>query len=103
MDVLQPFGRDYKGSEIIGYSVKCPGCKMRHGIYITPTEYNYPVWSFDGNLEKPTFAPSLLVTWDHGEEHEARRCHSFIRNGVWEFLTDCTHELAGQKVPMIEI
>lgn len=30
-------------------------------------------------------------------------CHSFIRNGVWEFLQDCAHPLAGQHVPMVPL
>ncbi|MCZ4340562.1 hypothetical protein O4H52_03015 [Sphingomonadaceae bacterium G21617-S1] len=27
-------------------------------------------------------------------------CHSFVRNGQIEFLSDCTHALAGQTVPL---
>lgn len=27
-------------------------------------------------------------------------CHSFLRNGVWEFLSDSAHHLAGQNVPL---
>ena len=27
-------------------------------------------------------------------------CHSFMRDGVWDFLSDCAHSLAGQKVPV---
>jgi hypothetical protein len=30
-------------------------------------------------------------------------CHSFIRNGVWEFLGDSAHKLAGQHIPMVPI
>ena len=30
-------------------------------------------------------------------------CHSFIRNGHWEFLGDCAHSLAGQTVPMVPV
>lgn len=27
-------------------------------------------------------------------------CHSFVRNGKIEFLSDCTHELAGKTVEL---
>lgn len=83
------------------YLVECPGCKMLHQIHTK--NYKGQNWSFNGDMEKPTFTPSLLVTYTWGEENKKCVCHSYIRNGIWEFLSDCTHELAGQKVPMIEI
>lgn len=73
------------------YWMWCPGCKGTVRIDDT--------WDFDGNLEAPTFSPSLLTRWDGVE----RVCHSFIRNGHWEFLADSTHELAGQTVPMVPL
>jgi hypothetical protein len=30
-------------------------------------------------------------------------CHSFIRNGKIEYLSECTHELAGQTVDMEDV
>ena len=30
-------------------------------------------------------------------------CHSFIRDGQWQFLADSTHALADQTVPMLPI
>lgn len=94
--VLRPFG--YKDEDLIGYNAKCPGCNVWHSIYIKKNQFNKDIWSFDGNMEKPTFSPSLLVRWDHNNHV----CHSFIRNGEWQFLNDCTHDLAGQTVPMID-
>lgn len=81
------------------FLVHCPGCKMPHQIHTSPDQKVN--WTFNGDMEKPTFSPSLLVKYRWGEERDNNVCHSFIRNGVWEFLNDCTHELAGQKVPMI--
>lgn len=83
------------------YIVECPGCKMEH--VIATGEGPGPRWTFNGNMEKPTFSPSLLVTYTWGPEHKSIVCHSFIVDGVWQFLTDCTHELAGQHVPMIDV
>lgn len=40
----------------------------------------------------------------HGTEHTRDPawgpCHSFIKNGVWEFLGDSAHDLKGKHVPM---
>jgi len=83
------------------YTFPCPGCKMSHSVTVDGYKnQRSATWGWNGNLEKPTFTPSILVTWDWGEKHEKRRCHSFITNGVWRFLNDCTHELAGKEVPM---
>lgn len=37
---------------------------------------------------------------DAGKTHV---CHSFIRDGRIEFLSDCTHALAGQTVDLPDI
>lgn len=80
----------------------CPGCEETH-IYWTqiPGEPVTPgnVWSYDGNEDAPTFSPSLLNHGGRGKTSE-HVCHLFITQGVIEFLGDCTHALAGQKVPM---
>lgn len=83
-----------------GFLVWCPGCDIYHEL-ITHQKPNRPCWQFDGNLDKPTFSPSLLVTWSWKDE--PRRCHSFIRAGKWEFLGDCTHKLKSQKVDMVPV
>jgi hypothetical protein len=33
----------------------------------------------------------------------ANQCHSFIRNGQIQFLSDCHHELAGKTVDLPEV
>jgi hypothetical protein len=71
----------------------CPGCKYGHSFRI---KGQGPVWDWNGSLEKPTFAPSLLV-WQSRPE---ARCHSFVRDGNIEFLGDCFHELKNQTVPL---
>lgn len=97
--LLEPF-QDGNGDE--GFIVECPGCKCPHSI-TTETPTNGPCWTFNGNEERPTFEPSLRVRWTFGPEREPKCCHSFIRDGHWQFLIDCTHELAGQTVPMIPV
>lgn len=81
----------------VGYAFYCPGCEHHHVI---PTEQaaGGPVWAFDGNLESPTFAPSLLNTCEEGASRTPRRCHLFVRAGKLEFCGDCTHPFAGRTV-----
>lgn len=149
--------------------VWCPGCDGVHSPTIEVfNDYKrsdgspWPVWSFNQNLEKPTFEPSILVygsvhicrnqhtfwvcpsenggecedrshlmgyelldgsviapkvhqpvpmgakkvrvhTSDHPVEPSHGNCHSFLRDGVWEFLPDSAHDLAGQRVPVVSI
>jgi len=78
----------------------CPGCERMHSIYTKEIYHGSAIWKFNGDMEKPTFTPSLLVQYNKGES--PRRCHSYIRNGNWEFLNDCTHNLKGKTVPMLD-
>lgn len=96
------------------YLFWCPGCQCSHGVWTTKRNSLNAVWTFNGDLEKPTFEPSLLIrgTKDITDAEHAKImagepitptpfvCHSFIRNGQIEFLSDCTHHLAGKTVPM---
>lgn len=77
----------------------CPGCEEAHRIQVVGTDGSMPegpCWEWDGNELSPTFNPSLLCTG-------AKRCHSFIRSGQWQFLEDCDHALAGQTVAMVPL
>lgn len=86
----------------------CPGCGYAHVIHHGPGEG--PRWNWDGNADAPTFSPSVLVKTgravdpsfvpEEGDPPEI--CHSFVRGGKIEFLSDCCHSLAGQTVPLPE-
>ncbi|WP_454763394.1 DUF6527 family protein [Cupriavidus campinensis] len=99
----------------------CPGCKDAHQIQ--HGEGPGPRWGWNGDAERPTFTPSVLVRsghyvpgheaggcWcayyaEHPEEErdfECGVCHSFVTDGQIQFLGDCTHALAGQTVPLAE-
>jgi hypothetical protein len=92
IDISNAFGPDY--------SFYCPGCKCDHGVWIIPRA-GTPCWEFNGNIDKPTFSPSILVRWPEGEKMNI--CHSFVKDGFIQYLNDCTHELAGQTVEMEDI
>jgi hypothetical protein len=88
-----------------GLVFACPGCaEMREGsvgLHILPVNaprLEKPSWDFDGNLEAPTLSPSILTRNGDGGV-----CHSFIQQGQFQFLGDCTHSMAGQTVPMPEL
>lgn len=88
---------------------ECPGCKQNHGINQN--------WQFNGDFERPTINPSILVRGTvpiTDEEYERIMnggkitpkpfvCHSFVHDGKIQFLSDCTHELAGQTVELEDI
>lgn len=87
-----------------GYRFVCPGCGELHEFLVrprTPPHENNPVWSFNGDVERPTFNPSLLVRG--GPSRPSYRCHSFVRDGRVQFLGDCSHALAGQTVDLPEV
>lgn len=147
--------------------VNCPGCQSMHHFTVEILDSRYtrhngspePTWSWDGNLEKPTFSPSMLayssvhlckdehqyaecdgncdqlghsLMWKlpdgsletrwykqsapegavevkahdvtgHTKAPAWGNCHSFLTNGVWQFLSDCAHVHAGESMPVIPL
>jgi hypothetical protein len=80
----------------------CPGCGCLHGLHTVNPNDNSAMWTFNGDLDKPTFSPSLLVRFPYGDPPVENRCHSFIRDGHIQFLGDCTHSLKNQTVELPE-
>ena len=84
----------------------CPGCENVHCVNTSG-----PRWTYNNNVDKPTFSPSILVTtrWsqniepgDNPDEYKDEICHSFINDGMIQFLGDSTHKLANKTVPLPE-
>lgn len=93
-----------------GLWVWCPGCEKAHRIRVTledgTTVGEGPIWSWNGRIDEGfSIDPSLLAWTGKRDEPEPgdRRCHSFIKDGVWQFLPDCTHALADSHVPMVPV
>lgn len=97
----------------LGYMIFCPACQEHHLFDGR--------WTFDGDEENPTFRPSMLIRSGHYADkykqdmcwctYNAQNpdkeapfvcsvCHSFVTNGKIEFLSDCTHSLAGKTVEL---
>lgn len=78
----------------------CPGCDGGHRIAYG--EGSGPRWTWNGDAERPTFTPSVLVRYDGADAGRDGApptvCHSFVTDGRIQFLSDCTHALAGQTV-----
>jgi hypothetical protein len=82
-------------------------------------------WSWNGDTEKPTLKPSVLTqsghlapNWKQGdgcwcEYYKAHpeetpvfhcfRCHTWINDGKAQFLGDCSHELKGQTLDLLDV
>jgi hypothetical protein len=99
---------------------ECPGCGNHHGVWTDPANPNPKTnagWSWNGDLDRPTFTPSILVngvapiTDDQAQrilageviEPVPTACHSHVVDGQISYLGDCTHALAGQTVPLPDI
>lgn len=79
----------------------CPGCDHLHGVEIKDPKTR---WGWNRDLARPTITPSILVNGDPARVHPtAPRCHSFVTDGEWRFLADCSHPLAGQTVAMVPL
>ncbi len=111
-----------------GLTFWCQGCREAHTVWVS--EGPGPRWTWNGDVEKPVFGPSVLVTGrrltDKGDAqwqawHDAGcpkpapeldaqdfRCHTFVgcngaQPGEIIFLSDCTHELAGTVQPLADM
>ena len=101
-----------------GLTFWCQGCKKAHTVWVG--DGPGPQWGWNGDVDKPAFTPSVLVTvtqcltdeqhaaWRRGEplaDPVPTRCHTFVgcngaQPGEIVFLSDCTHALAGQTLPL---
>ncbi len=79
----------------------CPGCKCAHQVRINPDVGSGPVWMWNQCTDAVTLEPSVHVN-PPGPYHRSNVvvCHSFVREGRIQFLTDSTHPLKGQTVPL---
>lgn len=115
MGALSSKLRSVEGNRVMFW---CPGCDCAHSVRVG--EGTGPFWTWNGDAERPTFSPSILVRgtdftpagrhayqkWLDGGckatvtgfEKMDTCCHSFVTDGRIQFLGDCTHALAGQTV-----
>ena len=95
-----------------GWCHWCPACGEMHLI---PDR-----WHFDGDIEHPTFQPSVSITgtkkvvdengkwtgeWVTGPDGAPKPyvCHYILALGIIRYQPDCSHGYAGQNVQLPEL
>lgn len=81
----------------------CPACEELHAFAVDRPFHNGARWTFDGNLDAPTFAPSMNIAVGPFPDGRVERCHYFLKAGRIQFLGDCTHKLAGQTIDLPDL
>jgi hypothetical protein len=74
----------------------------------SPHQAGRPHWTFNGDMEKPVFGPSINSFWGGAYGVPKHICHSFIgcngaAPGQIVFLGDCTHALVNQTVDLPDL
>jgi len=92
-------------SEPGNFAFWCPGCLEYHRFDNTH--------AFNGNTDRPTIHTSIearctpkpsLGLHTLADRETKGTCHSFVKDGMIQFLDNCTHKLVGQtvEIPRIE-
>ncbi len=86
---------------VVGYCFWCPACEEVHCFRIAhyAAAPNAPLWTFNGNLESPTFTPSLRMF----KTEVTPECHLNLTDGEIQYHSDCGHSWAGKKIPLPEM
>lgn len=93
-----------------GY-VQCPVAQATHvalnlpgptGVLVLPvilrgSRDETGCWSWNGNTDIPTIRPSVKTT------NRSWTCHSWIGDGLIQFLDDSTHEFKGQTIDLLDV
>lgn len=98
---LIEYGSHDDGTKILGF--ECPGCGYGHSFRTGGPPDKHPMWGWNGSMDSPTFTPSLLVYDPMPDGTRRTRCHSFVRDGNIQFLSDSIHNLAGKTVTLPEV
>ena len=104
-----PKMRSVRGATYTEFGHWCPGCDEMHVFAVEGKNHAGASWTFDGNLEKPTFDPSMNITvngpgkpgYDPAEPTEV--CHYFLQAGELKYLNDCTHKLKNKTVSLPDL
>jgi hypothetical protein len=124
----RPMKAEYDGDKILEYipcqaseathvMLHCPGpfwCRIIP-VILKGTRAGTGCWTWNGDIEKPTLRPSLKTCGPKATDEQMNRiragenlhipdtvCHSWIKDGKIQFLPDCTHDLAGQTLDLLE-
>lgn len=90
------------------FAFYCHGCGHEHVYYTKKDNPQRPCWQFNGDLNNPSFTPSLLNRWGThvpgykpaGPEpvyNDGGTCHLYVTNGKINYCNDCTHGYNGKQ------
>jgi hypothetical protein len=74
----------------------CVPCKHCH-------QYQVPRWTFNGNIEAPSFSPSMREFYRAKDGGEKTLCHYFLTDGIMKYCGDSPHDMAGKEMPLADI
>lgn len=82
-----------EASDGCGYlTIWCAPCDTHHMVRVSGPHS----WTWNGDVERPTIAPSIRVTY-----HDGRNCHSTVTDGRIHYNPDTTrHDKAGQTLDL---
>lgn len=76
-----------------GWIIRCPGCGYPHLFDER--------WTFNGDVERPTFRPELTVGPIGGGK--IPHCRSLVTDGRVLFLDGTSHHLLGREVDLPDV
>jgi hypothetical protein len=85
---------DVKEGDIIKHMFICQACGNCH-FFIEP------LWGWNQDREKPTVTGSILIHAHPGTPgvfKDTPRCHSLIKDGQIQYLSDCSHDMANKTI-----
>lgn len=90
--IYEETGKEYHHRQFLYW---CKGCGYEHAFGLRSEGGHH---TFNMDLNNPTVNPSLLQNFTPG-----RLCHSYIKDGKIQYLSDCQHALAGQTIELPDI
>lgn len=90
----------WRGVDMWTYTHWCPACNEPHDYAVETPFWNGARWSWDGNVEAPSFQPSMSIKIGPFPDGHIERCHYYLTAGKLIYTGDCTHSLKGQTVPL---
>jgi hypothetical protein len=82
------------GAGHVIYRFRCPACGYDHH-YTVRSDGVHPSWTFNGDTERPTFAPSLRYLSEP-------KCHLTVTEGQAYFHGD-SPQCGGQTLPLQDV
>lgn len=85
------------------YAFECPACGVSHAARVASQQEGLALWTFNGDLNRPTFYPSIGTTWERADGSPVV-CHAHVEDGRIRYLPDCYgHDMGGRSVELPDL